>query len=75
MRKHDENPRNFEERIILPEERWNIKQIKSSIIIKTEHYRISKLLNDSTVSNFLTKKWMEVNDLSSDQYSVNKNKV
>ena len=38
-----------------------------------EHYKISKLLNDSTVSKFLTKKWIEVNDLSSCQYSVNKN--
>ena len=32
-----------------------------------------KLLNDLTVSKFVTKNWMEVNDLSSDQYSVNKN--
>ena len=38
-----------------------------------EHYKISKLLNDSTVSKFVTKKWVEVNDLSSGQYSVNKN--
>ena len=40
-----------------------------------EHYKISKLLNDSTVSKFVTKKWIEVNDLSSGQYYVNKNKV
>ena len=39
-----------------------------------EHYKISNLLNDSTVSKFATKKWIEVNDLSSSQYSVNKNK-
>ena len=38
-----------------------------------EHYKISKLLNDSTVSKFVTKKWVEVNDLWSGQYSVNKN--
>ena len=38
-----------------------------------EHYKISKLLNDSTVSKFVTKKWVEVNDLASGQYSVNKN--
>ena len=38
-----------------------------------EHYKISKLLNDSTVSKFATKHWVEVNDLSSGQYSVNKN--
>ena len=38
-----------------------------------EHYIISKLLNDSSVSKFVTKKWIKINDLSSDQYSVNKN--
>ena len=38
-----------------------------------EHYKISKLLNDSTLSKFVTKKWINVNDLSSSQYSVNKN--
>ena len=38
-----------------------------------EHYKISKLLNDSAVSKFVAKKWFEVNDLSSGQYSVNKN--
>ena len=38
-----------------------------------EHYKISKLLNVSTVSRFVTKKWMKVNDWSNGQYSVNKN--
>ena len=38
-----------------------------------EHYKISKLLNDSTVSTFVTKKMDRSNDLSSGQYSVNKN--
>ena len=38
-----------------------------------EQYKISKLLNDSTVSKFVTKKWIEVNDLSSGQYSAGKN--
>ena len=38
-----------------------------------KHYKISKLLNDLTESKFVTKKWVEVNDLSSGQYSVNKN--
>ena len=37
--------------------------------IKMKHYKISKQLNDSTVS----KKWVEVIDLSSGQYFVNKN--
>ena len=32
----------------------NIKRIKTSII-KMEHYKIYKLLNDSTVSKFVTK--------------------
>ena len=38
-----------------------------------EHHKISKLLNHPTVSKFLTRKWIEVNDLSSGQYSINKN--
>ena len=38
-----------------------------------EQYKISKQLNDSTVSKFVTMKWVKVNDLSSGQYSVNKN--
>ena len=38
-----------------------------------EHYKISKLSNDSTVSKFLTKKWVEVNDLSNGQCYMNKN--
>ena len=38
-----------------------------------EHYKIYDLLNDSTVSKFVTKKWIEVNDLSSVQYSASKN--
>ena len=37
------------------------------------HYKISKLLNDSSVSKFVTKKWIKVNDLSGCQYFVNKN--
>ena len=37
-----------------------------------ENDKISKLLNDSTVSKFVTRKWIEVNDLQDSQYSVNK---
>ena len=44
-------------------------------IIKWNTHKISKSLNGSTVSKFVTKKSIEVNDLSSDQYSVNKNLV
>ena len=42
-------------------------------IIKMEPYKVSKFLNDSTVSTFSTKNWIEVNDLSSGQYSIKKN--
>ena len=38
-----------------------------------KHYEIFKLLNDSTVSKFVTKKLVGVNDLPSGQYSMNKN--
>ena len=32
-----------------------------------EHHKISNILNDSTVSKFVTKKWVKVNNLSSGQ--------
>ena len=38
-----------------------------------KNYKISKFRNDSAVSKFVTRKWIEVNDLSASQYSVNKN--
>ena len=38
-----------------------------------DHYKIYKLLNDSFLLEFVTKKWIEVSDLSNGQYSVNKN--
>ena len=38
-----------------------------------EHHKISKCLNNSSVSNFLTRNWIEINDLSGSQYSINKN--
>ena len=38
-----------------------------------EHYKISQLLNDSAVSKFVSNKRIEVNDLSSGQYSDSKN--
>ena len=33
-----------------------------------EHYKIPKFLNNSSVSKFVTRKWIKVNDLWSDQY-------
>ena len=56
-----------EEIIIPPGKR---KEISNDL---RQHYQISRLLNDSIVSKFLTKKWIQVNDLSGGQYSVNKN--
>ena len=41
--------------------------------MKMEQIKISKLWNDSTVSEFVTKKLIKVNNLSSSQYSVNQN--
>ena len=41
-----------------------------------EHHKIPKLLKDSTASESVAKKWIEVNDLKTilnGQYSVNKN--
>ena len=38
-----------------------------------EHRKISKLLKDLTLSNIVTRKWIEVNELLNGQYSVNKN--
>ena len=38
-----------------------------------EHHKISQLLNNSTVSKFVTNKWVEVNESSSGQYSGKKN--
>ena len=58
----DESSRNVEETIFPPEKRRkNIRRIKT--VIKMEHYKIFKLLNDSTVSKFGTKKWIKINDL------------
>ena len=53
----DDNSWNIEAIIIPPEQRNRIynKWIKASII-NMEHYKIFKLLNDSTASKFLTKK-------------------
>ena len=36
-------------------------------------YEIFELLNDSTVSKFVAREWIKVNDLSNGEYSVNKN--
>ena len=38
-----------------------------------ENHKISKLLDNSTASKFLTTKFIDINDLLTGQYSVNKN--
>ena len=38
-----------------------------------EHHKTSKLLNDSAVSKLVTIKWIEINNLSGGQFSVEKN--
>ena len=38
-----------------------------------KYHKISKLLNDSTVSKFVTRKCIEVNDLSGGEYFISKN--
>ena len=58
IEKPAENSKNVEE-VIIPSE-------------NEKKYWIKYLLNNSTVSKFVTKKWTEVNDLSNGQYSVNK---
>ena len=52
--------------------RRNIKRINTNII-KIEHYKISTLLNNSSVSQFVTREQIEANDLSGGQYSFSKN--
>ena len=49
-----------------------IRGVKTSIL-KWKIHKICKLLNDSTVSKFAKRKWIEVNDLSDGQHSVKKN--
>ena len=49
-------------------------QSNLGVIKKKEHQKISKLLNNSDISNFSTRKLIEVKDLKGNHYSVNKNK-
>ena len=56
----DENSRNVEEIVIPPHK----KQTILSKYYKMEYHKISKLLSDSTVSKFVTRKCIKVNDLS-----------
>ena len=54
--------RNVEEITIPPEKREEIlNKIKTSIK-KIEHYKISKLLRNSSESKLVTRNWIEVNE-------------
>ena len=68
----DENSRNVEE-ILNPPKKRKEMSTKQDKYYKMEHHKISKILNDATLSKFVTRKWVEVNDLSSGRYSLNKN--
>ena len=68
----DENSRNVEE-ILNPPKKRKEMSTKQDKYYKMEHHKTSKILNDGTLSKFVTRKWVEVNDLSSGRYSLNKN--
>ena len=51
--------------------RRNTERIKTSIT-KTKRHKTSKLLNDSTISKFVIKKCIEVNNIYGDQYFFSK---
>ena len=60
-----ENLRDVKEIIILTEKREEFfNKLRQEKNHKMEHFKISKLLNDSTVLKFVTRKWIEVHDLS-----------
>ena len=48
------------------------KQIQETLWNKMKHYKIPKLLDNSSVSKFVKIECIYVNDLSGGQYSVNK---
>ena len=63
----------FNNKIIIPsEKREEILNELRQLLLKRNTIYIKLLLNDSSVSKFVTKEWIEVNNLSRGQYSVNK---
>ena len=66
--------RNAEEIVILPEMREKIlnelRQVLRNVTLK-----ISELFDNSSLSKFVTRSWIEVNDLSRSGDYVNKNKI
>lgn len=69
----NENSRNVEEILISPEKRTKNVEWTEASIIKTEQHKISKLSNNLTLSGFMIKKLVEVNNLPGNQLSTNKN--
>ena len=51
----------------------NIEGRMKTSIIKMEQHKISKLWSDSTVSKYVTRKWIVANDLPSGLCFVNNN--
>ena len=67
--KPDENSRNVEEITILSEKREDIlNQLNPIQYYKMEHHKISKLLNNLTVSKFVSRKWIQVDDLPANNF-------
>ena len=61
------------EKIYISPEKKDKRLNKAKNALKMEHYQRSESLSDSAVSNFVARKWIDVNNLSSGQYSGNKN--
>ena len=62
----DKNSRDVEELVYFNKKRWRIIKWIKTIIIKAEHHKISKFLNDRTGSKFVARKWIGIDALSDD---------
>lgn len=62
----------MQNQVIVPSREKRQEIIHDLRIIYNVIYKAPKLLIDSTVSRFLEREWIEVNNLSSDHFSVNK---
>ena len=67
----DESSRNVEE-IVTQKTIQEILNKLRQVLLSIEHHKIFKFLNDSAVSRFVARKWVEVNDLLNGQYFINK---
>ena len=67
-----ENSKSVKEIVSLDKRQIILNELRR--VLKMEHCKISKLLNDSITLKFVTRKWIEVNDLSNGKYFINKDK-